>query len=164
MRSMSALRAWLITDPLIVIATVLFATASLFISLFDRSGRRQAAVVDSGDRVGPVLVDLRLEGPKESAGRAVDRPDLIHGRRVVHYTIDCQREGLDAPVWAAARILHPGKLKLLYIAAVDLIEGAEVPGLVCPVVHRPVIRILVCIEQRVAVELRGPRQAAGSGE
>ena len=51
MRSMSALRAWLITDPLIVIATVLFASASLLISLFDRSGRRQAAVAAAWSRV-----------------------------------------------------------------------------------------------------------------
>ena len=51
MRPMSALRAWLITDPLIVIATVFFASVSLLISLFDRSGRRQASVAAAWSRV-----------------------------------------------------------------------------------------------------------------
>lgn len=61
---MSALRAWFITDPLIVIATVLFASLSLFLSLFDRTGRRQAAVARAWSRVLLAVsgVRVRVEG------------------------------------------------------------------------------------------------------
>jgi 1-acyl-sn-glycerol-3-phosphate acyltransferase len=38
------LRAFLITDPLIVVATILFGTASLMVSFFDPARRRQNAV------------------------------------------------------------------------------------------------------------------------
>lgn len=64
MRAMSALRAWLITDPLIVVATVLFASASLLVSLFDRTGRRQAAIASAWSRVLLAVsgVNVRVEG------------------------------------------------------------------------------------------------------
>ena len=41
---MSFLRALLITDPLVVIATIVFGSVSLVASFFDPTGRRQAAI------------------------------------------------------------------------------------------------------------------------
>ena len=75
-------------------------------------------------------VDLGFECPKKSAGCTVDRPNLIVRGRVVHDAIDRQWKRLNAAMRAASRIVHPGKLKLLYVAAIDLIETAVVPGLV----------------------------------
>lgn len=48
---MSALRAWLITDPLIALATIVFATISVITSFFDSVGRRQAAIARAWSRV-----------------------------------------------------------------------------------------------------------------
>ena len=61
---MSALRAWLITDPLIVIATVFFATISMVVSLFDNAGRRQAGVARAWSQVLLFVsgVRVRIEG------------------------------------------------------------------------------------------------------
>lgn len=61
---MSALRAWLITDPLIVLSTIFFATLSLITSLFDRAGRRQAAIARAWSRVLLAVsgVKVRVEG------------------------------------------------------------------------------------------------------
>jgi 1-acyl-sn-glycerol-3-phosphate acyltransferase len=70
MKRMSALRAWLITDPLIALATIVCASISISVSLFDKSGRRQAAIarawsgvllgvsgikvcVDGGEKISP---------------------------------------------------------------------------------------------------------------
>jgi 1-acyl-sn-glycerol-3-phosphate acyltransferase len=51
MKPMSFLRALLITDPLIVVATIAFASVSLIVSLFDSSGRKQAAIAAAWSRV-----------------------------------------------------------------------------------------------------------------
>jgi len=61
---MSALRAWLITDPLIALATIFFATISMLVSLFDNAGRRQAAVARAWSRVLLAVsgVKVRVEG------------------------------------------------------------------------------------------------------
>lgn len=61
---MSALRAWLITDPLIAIATICFATVSIATSLFDKSGRRQAAIARAWSQVLLFVsgVKVRVEG------------------------------------------------------------------------------------------------------
>ncbi len=48
---MSFLRAYLITAPLIVLATIAFGLVSLIISLFETSGRRQIAVARAWARV-----------------------------------------------------------------------------------------------------------------
>jgi 1-acyl-sn-glycerol-3-phosphate acyltransferase len=47
----SKLRSLLITDPLIVVATILFASASLAASLFDPDKRKQAAIARAWARV-----------------------------------------------------------------------------------------------------------------
>jgi 1-acyl-sn-glycerol-3-phosphate acyltransferase len=64
MKPMSALRAWLITDPLIALATIFFATISMIVSLFDNAGRRQAAVARAWSRVLLAVsgVKVRVEG------------------------------------------------------------------------------------------------------
>lgn len=69
MRAISAVRAWLITDPLIVCATVFFATVSLIVSLFDRSGRRQASVARAWSRVLLMVsgVRVRVDGGEKIA-------------------------------------------------------------------------------------------------
>ena len=61
---MSALRAWLITDPLIALATILFATISMIVSLFDKAGRRQAAVARAWSQVLLAVsgVKVRVDG------------------------------------------------------------------------------------------------------
>ena len=48
---MSKIRALLITDPLIVLATVGFATVSLISSIYDPGNRRQAAMARGWARV-----------------------------------------------------------------------------------------------------------------
>ena len=61
-RRLSELRALLITDPLIVIATIVFATASLAVSIFDPRKRRQSAVAAAWARallmIGRVKVNV----------------------------------------------------------------------------------------------------------
>lgn len=66
---MSALRAWLITDPLIVLATIFFATLSLISSLFDSVGRRQAVFARAWSRVllAVSFVKVRVEGGEKIA-------------------------------------------------------------------------------------------------
>lgn len=61
---MSVLRAWLITDPLIALATIFFASISMVVSLFDNAGRRQAAVARAWSRVLLAVsgVKVRVEG------------------------------------------------------------------------------------------------------
>ncbi len=68
---MSTLRAWLIADPLIVIATVVFATISMIVSIFDPTGRRQAAVARSWSRVllGVSGVRVRVDGGEKISAR-----------------------------------------------------------------------------------------------
>jgi len=46
----SKLRAWFFTDPLIVLATIFFASISMAVSLFDRAGRRQGAAARAWSR------------------------------------------------------------------------------------------------------------------
>lgn len=64
MKTMSALRACLITDPLIVLATIFFASISLIVSLVDKAGRRQAAIARAWSRVLLAVsgVRVRIEG------------------------------------------------------------------------------------------------------
>lgn len=61
---MSALRAWLITDPLIALATIFLACVSMLVSLFDNVGRRQAAIARAWSRVLLAVsgVKVRVEG------------------------------------------------------------------------------------------------------
>ncbi|MEK7407245.1 MAG: lysophospholipid acyltransferase family protein [Acidobacteriota bacterium] len=61
---LAKLRAWLITDPLIVLATVFFGTISLIASLFDGSGRAQHGVARAWARVLLAVsgVRVRVEG------------------------------------------------------------------------------------------------------
>jgi 1-acyl-sn-glycerol-3-phosphate acyltransferase len=61
---MYRLRAWFIADPLIVVATILFASVSIFISLFDRTGRRQAAIARAWSKVLLLAsgVKVRVQG------------------------------------------------------------------------------------------------------
>jgi len=48
---MYRLRAWLFADPIIIVATILFASVSILTSLFDRTGRRQAAIARAWSKV-----------------------------------------------------------------------------------------------------------------
>ena len=48
---MYRLRAWLFADPIIILATILFASVSILTSLFDRTGRRQAAIARGWSKV-----------------------------------------------------------------------------------------------------------------
>ncbi|MGH9614437.1 MAG: lysophospholipid acyltransferase family protein [Bryobacteraceae bacterium] len=48
---MSRLRALLITDPLVILATIFYGLASLFASFFDRSGNRQARIARAWARM-----------------------------------------------------------------------------------------------------------------
>ncbi len=60
---MSRLRAYLITDPLIALATIVYATYSVILSFFDASGRRPANVAAAWARllllIGRVNVHVR---------------------------------------------------------------------------------------------------------
>lgn len=58
------LRAFLVTDPLIILATALMGTLSLVVSVFDRSGRAQLAVARRWGRMllAIVGVKVRVEG------------------------------------------------------------------------------------------------------
>jgi 1-acyl-sn-glycerol-3-phosphate acyltransferase len=62
MRRMSSLRALLITDPLIVLATILYGSVSLAVSFFDSNGNRQAAIARAWARallaIGRVTVQV----------------------------------------------------------------------------------------------------------
>jgi 1-acyl-sn-glycerol-3-phosphate acyltransferase len=60
----SALRALLITDPLIVVATILFASMSLVVSLFDPDKKKQAAVAAQWARALLLVsgVKVKVEG------------------------------------------------------------------------------------------------------
>jgi len=51
MKRVSFLRALLVTGPLIVVATILYGSVSLLISVFDSSGRKQAAIAAAWSRV-----------------------------------------------------------------------------------------------------------------
>ncbi len=64
MKPMSALRAWFFADPLIVLATIFYASISIIVSAFDRSGRRQAAVASAWSRVLLAVsgVKVRVQG------------------------------------------------------------------------------------------------------
>jgi len=63
-RRLSELRALLITDPLIVIATIAFATTSLVVSLFDPRKRKQSAVASAWARTLLAVsgVKVQVEG------------------------------------------------------------------------------------------------------
>ena len=60
--SFGLLRAVLITDPLIILATAVYGTASLAVSFFDDSGRKQIAVARAWARML-----LRISGVRVSA-------------------------------------------------------------------------------------------------
>src|SRR5579864_5955674 len=64
MKPMSFLRTLLFTDPLIVLATILFGSISLLVSIFDRSGRKQAALAAAWSRVLLAVsgVKVKVEG------------------------------------------------------------------------------------------------------
>lgn len=60
MKSMYNLRAWFFTDPLIVLATVFFASISLVTSLFDHAGKRQGVVARAWARVLLAVSGVRV--------------------------------------------------------------------------------------------------------
>jgi 1-acyl-sn-glycerol-3-phosphate acyltransferase len=60
MKRVSRLRAWLITDPLIVLATIVFGTASLLVSFFDRDRRKQNAVERAWGRALLAVCGVRV--------------------------------------------------------------------------------------------------------
>ncbi len=61
---MSTLRTYLVTDPLIVLATIVFGIASLVTSLFDHTGRIQMRIARGWSRVLLAVssVQVRVEG------------------------------------------------------------------------------------------------------
>src|SRR5262245_45097234 len=66
------LRALLITDPLIIIATVILGSLNLAVSLFDRGGRKQVAIARFWSRVL-----LRIAGVKMTV-EGVEKIDRSH--------------------------------------------------------------------------------------
>lgn len=58
--SLGLLRAVFITDPLIVIATVLYGSVNLLVSFFDHGGRKQVAIAQSWSRALLKIAGLRL--------------------------------------------------------------------------------------------------------
>jgi 1-acyl-sn-glycerol-3-phosphate acyltransferase len=58
------LRALLITDPLIIIATIILGSLNLFVSLFDEGGRKQVSIAQFWSRVLLFIagVKLHIEG------------------------------------------------------------------------------------------------------
>jgi 1-acyl-sn-glycerol-3-phosphate acyltransferase len=68
----SALRAYLITAPLVVLATIFFGSISLVISLFESSGRKQIAMARAWARCLLVVsgVKVRVEGLEKIAANA----------------------------------------------------------------------------------------------
>jgi 1-acyl-sn-glycerol-3-phosphate acyltransferase len=71
--SLGLLRAVLITDPLIILATIAYGTVSLAVSFFDASGRRQIEVARAWARML-----LRISGVRVTA-TGVDQIDLNIG-------------------------------------------------------------------------------------
>ncbi len=67
---MSSLRALLITDPLIVLATAVMGTISLIVSLFDSTGRAQHSVARAWSRILLAVsgVKVTVEGLEKIAG------------------------------------------------------------------------------------------------
>jgi len=55
------LRALFITDPLIIIATVVLGLLNLFVSLFETDGRRQVAIAQYWSRVLLFIANVKLE-------------------------------------------------------------------------------------------------------
>src|SRR5258708_22150894 len=66
---MYRLRAWFIADPLVILATIFFASISMFVSLFDRTGRRQAAIAQAWSKVLLEVcgVRVRMQGREKIA-------------------------------------------------------------------------------------------------
>ena len=64
MKRVSFLRVLLITDPIIVLATILFASVSLLVSIFDRRGQKQAALAAAWSRIVLAAsgVKVKVEG------------------------------------------------------------------------------------------------------
>jgi 1-acyl-sn-glycerol-3-phosphate acyltransferase len=60
MRSMHWLRALLITDPLVILATIFFGTLNLIVSFFDRAGNVQIAIARNWSRVLLALSGVRV--------------------------------------------------------------------------------------------------------
>src|SRR5689334_7072445 len=62
--SLSSVRGALITDPLIVLATIVFGSINLVVSLFDDTGRKQIALARAWARVllGVSGVRVTVEG------------------------------------------------------------------------------------------------------
>jgi 1-acyl-sn-glycerol-3-phosphate acyltransferase len=58
--SLGLVRALLITDPLIVVATVVLGSVNLFVSLFDEGGRKQVAIARFWSRVLLWIAGVRL--------------------------------------------------------------------------------------------------------
>src|SRR5258708_6680658 len=69
---MYRLRAWFIADPLVILATIFFASVSMFVSLFDRTGRRQAAIARAWAKVVVAVwgVRVRVQGCEKIAPEA----------------------------------------------------------------------------------------------
>ena len=97
------------------------------------------------------------------AGGAVERPDLVVGPGVVQHPVDDQRIGLEAAI-RAARHVRPGRSELGHVAGVDRGERAVVPRLVGAVVRHPVVRLLVGVEEPVAVDVGCRRERPGQQE
>jgi 1-acyl-sn-glycerol-3-phosphate acyltransferase len=66
---LARLRAFLITDPLIVVCTILYGTASLLVSFFDPARRRQNAVERAWARALLLAsgVKVKVEGLEKMA-------------------------------------------------------------------------------------------------
>ena len=58
---MRRLRAWLITDPLIVLATIVMGSLSLFASLWDRTGRAPHRVAQIWSRMLLAISGIRVK-------------------------------------------------------------------------------------------------------
>ena len=66
---LSAIRAFLILDPLILLATALMGTVSMVVSIFDSSGRTQHRVARAWARIllGIAGARIRVEGGERIA-------------------------------------------------------------------------------------------------
>jgi 1-acyl-sn-glycerol-3-phosphate acyltransferase len=55
------LRALFITDPLIIVATIILGLANIFVSLFEKDGRKQVAIAQYWSRVLLFIADVKLK-------------------------------------------------------------------------------------------------------
>ncbi len=99
----------------------------------------------------PLARDLWIIGPQLLAGSGIEGEDLAPGRADIHDTVDHNRRRFLASL--GIQIGMPGKIELVEVISLDLIQWTEALLAIGPSIAKPVVPVAVGVNQPINTDI-----------